>query len=506
MITVNFYKDSNNLWHFNGMIIPPGTIVINEISSTEIGFSWLNKNLGKIFQKPILITNVLKENGTGYSNIAEFQLAVKDFFVKATSEVATDVYTINETDALLSGKSNTGHTHSTFSSESLTYSSLFNLTQISGLTIGQKYIITDYQTVHTISNTFDINYGLIEPLLIVALTTSKLSNYCFSTIYQQDIIYYDINSDQAMQPGCTKGYIYRRIDTIKNNDIGFDYRNVKFRRWTINVTNQHINGDSPDYTKGSVIKKTGTNEIYIKLNDVQSGFNTSSWKLFEWYNGSYIIPQYGDWYIVDDVITIILPVGDLYKDCYLFTVDSFTDNVVQSTDSIYNNRFIGNNIDIIDNSSNVFFGSDHNNNTIGSNFNNNTIGYSFIGNIIGYEFNYNSVGHSFSGNIVGNATSYNTFGIDFIDNIIGSRMYYNTIGDSCQYNNIENDFGNNILGYGFNHNIIGNTFNAAGGCDFSLSSYVYLTFDKQLFSNSNSVKYLKFYDSNNILQIIPANE
>ena len=108
----------------------------------------------------------------------------------------------------------------------ITYSELSSLISVSGLTIGTKYLITDYQTVHTIPNTEDTNTGEVEPLLVTAITLNQLANECYSLIYPQDIIYYDIENDQTMVAGCTKGYIYRRIDTKQNNDIPFDFRQV----------------------------------------------------------------------------------------------------------------------------------------------------------------------------------------------------------------------------------------------------------------------------------------
>ncbi len=74
------------------------------------------------------------------------------------------------------------------------------------------------------------------------MTVNKLMNITYSTLFPQDVIYYDIENNQTMVSGCKNGYIYRRIDTLKNNDIGFDYRNAKFRRWQIEVSNTNSDG------------------------------------------------------------------------------------------------------------------------------------------------------------------------------------------------------------------------------------------------------------------------
>jgi hypothetical protein len=135
---------------------------------------------------------------------------------------------------------------------------------------GQKYLINDYQTVHIIPNTSDVNTGPVEPLLVTASSTNTLEPIAYSTIFPQDIIYYNIENDQDMVPGSTKGYIYRRIDTLQNNDIGLDYRNVKFRRWQINVTTSDSTGSGSTYSQGAVVLQTGTNNIYLKLDNTPS--------------------------------------------------------------------------------------------------------------------------------------------------------------------------------------------------------------------------------------------
>ena len=116
----------------------------------------------------------------------------------------------------------------------VTYSELLNLKNTSSLVKGQNYLLTDYETTYKqpVTNV-NKSSGVIEPLIITATDVNKLHNVCKSTLYPQDIVYYEITGDIGNgygTEGFTKGKIYRRIDTQKNNDIGTDWRHVKYDR------------------------------------------------------------------------------------------------------------------------------------------------------------------------------------------------------------------------------------------------------------------------------------
>ena len=116
----------------------------------------------------------------------------------------------------------------------VTYDELLNLKNTSSLVKGQNYLLTDYETTY-IQPVTSVNKssGVIEPLIITATDVNKLHNQCKSTLYPQDIVYYEITGDIGNYygtEGFTKGKIYRRIDTQRNNDIGTDWRHVKYDR------------------------------------------------------------------------------------------------------------------------------------------------------------------------------------------------------------------------------------------------------------------------------------
>lgn len=241
----------------------------------------------------------------------------------------------------------------------VTYDELVNLKNTFSLVKGQNYLLTDYETTYTqpVTNASKSS-GVIEPLIITATDVDKLHNQCKSTLYPQDIVYYEITGDIGNDygtEGFTKGKIYRRIDTLRNNDIGTDWRHVKYDR------------DGED-----------------KL-------------LFEDYN-------------------------EFYSDCYNNVIKTYFlfNNVIGNgfnSNTIWNN-FAGNTIGNNFNSNTIGNGFISNtivssfiNNTIANYFNNNTIG-DFMGSIAGdnFEINgtalnpFNSINTEFKHNI-NNVTS-----------------------------------------------------------------------------------------------------
>lgn len=115
----------------------------------------------------------------------------------------------------------------------ITYGDLVAAMNGSTLKAGSLYRITDFQTVHYISNVSPamLNTGPVEPLIFLALASNKISTQACSEMYPQDMITY--TTDNSKIPGAVKGCILRRVDTILNNDVCNDFRNVKYRRWRL---------------------------------------------------------------------------------------------------------------------------------------------------------------------------------------------------------------------------------------------------------------------------------
>lgn len=127
----------------------------------------------------------------------------------------------------------------------VTYDELAALAGSSGLTPFAYYKITDFRTVHYIvangGNFLDsINTGSLEPLVVQASTVNTLFKEAKSEQYPKDTIYYSLDtslwlqdlafSDQTdyLNPTLVPGF---KGVTILDNYCGWDFRNVKFRRW-----------------------------------------------------------------------------------------------------------------------------------------------------------------------------------------------------------------------------------------------------------------------------------
>jgi len=246
---------------------------------------------------------------------------------------------------------------------------------------GSYYNILDYQTTYRMPN--DPNNEVIavsgEGLIVLATSNETLSPLAYSEVFPNDLIFYHVTNDQDIVPGCTTGYISRRIDTKYNIDLPYDWRNVVFRRWQLNVMAMDVTGAVSNYTKGNVVVKTGTTDIYIKLNDaVAKPFtDLSAWLLFTWKNGDFVSPTWDYWTFIDDSFTINIPVNQNYHDRKAFAIGSVGDNgcysiaVLSRTYDIINGAnvlFSDNccNIRIGVNSTNVIFNSNCSNINIGN--------------------------------------------------------------------------------------------------------------------------------------------
>lgn len=152
-------------------------------------------------------------------------------------------------------------------------------TAISGSTLipGQKYLLSDYQTVHTIYLTSDTNTGPVEPLILTALTVNSISEIAYSQSYPSDVIIYN-RTNTAEMPGATKGFIRRRIDLKKNIDVCFDFRAVKFRAWQVtqaaysNLTEYRLNEVVVDSTNSQGF---GSDVLFISMAEGNIGNSLS---------------------------------------------------------------------------------------------------------------------------------------------------------------------------------------------------------------------------------------
>jgi len=109
-----------------------------------------------------------------------------------------------------------------------------------------------------------INTGATESLLVTATSGNTISREAYSVLYPEDVIYYewDINkfsgdrwywddsNGTARVPGF-KGVITRRNDTLNRIDMPYDWRNDRYRLWSIDQpywqSQEYNQGDFVNY-------------------------------------------------------------------------------------------------------------------------------------------------------------------------------------------------------------------------------------------------------------------
>jgi hypothetical protein len=136
-----------------------------------------------------------------------------------------------------------------------TYDDFIKLIGLSQLQRGAWYLITDYQTIYIqpdyqdvfnkkpLDETTMIKFGEIEPLLVLATSVNTISHEVKSLNFPDDIIEYMHESEGlSLNPPFifTKGKITRRVDRV-GNDIPFDFRQVKFKRYSSLPTTFNFN-------------------------------------------------------------------------------------------------------------------------------------------------------------------------------------------------------------------------------------------------------------------------
>lgn len=157
------------------------------------------------------------------------------------------------------------------------------LTAISGntLTAGTWYRIIDFQTVHTIYNTADTRTGATNPIIIQAIKNNELAAWGYCENNPDDIVYYEPQNNTTYIPGCTKGFIYRRINTKWNIDLPFDFMEFRFRRYKPLIAAYNA---GTTYNRKQLVDNGGF--IYVSKQNSNLGNatnNTTFWAYFAQY-------------------------------------------------------------------------------------------------------------------------------------------------------------------------------------------------------------------------------
>ncbi len=280
----------------------------------------------------------------------------------------------------------------------VTYANLLTLKTTSTLVKGRTYLMTDYMTTYTQPVTDETkSSGIIEPLYIVATDVDKLHNVCKSKLYPQDIVYYEITGDLNNTygtEGFTKGKIYRRVDTIRNNDIGTDWRHVKYDR-------------------------SGTDKLLFEDYTNCSNNIIREYSLFDNVVGAAFSDNTIDTDFKRNTIGIAFAGNTIKQNFQLNTIgDQFIYNVV-------GDHFINNTIN--DFFANNLIGAFFQDNSIADNFLNNSLGDACVSNTIGTNFTNNRVANNLQGNTVATGAENNTIAVNTINNTFAANLANATI-------------------------------------------------------------------------------
>ena len=327
----------------------------------------------------------------------------------------------------------------TSSSISITYANLQSLIAASALEVNSSYLITDYQTIYDQPDFTALGApkavvatlsGSIEPLIVIAVSSSTLYAQAKSTIYPQDIILYNVQPGVTPVMGqATKGLITFRTDS-SNNTSWYDSRAVLFKRYE-SLPGSGVFSVINDNGGASQSILTFTGGCYNIQNGLAVSGNTYTPNVFGLPNN-----------VFENGCFNLQAGYDFYNNTFVNAL--FNDSIFQ--DNCHDNVFLGGGYN--NNVQNSFFS-----NEFQGLFQNNHIQNGFRLNTFTGVMQSNTVLSGFRSNTISDFL-YNTIGYDFLSNVVSSGFINNTIYDNFQSNTIASNFNNNKISNGFINNII----------------------------------------------------
>lgn len=140
--------------------------------------------------------------------------------------------------------------------KSVTYSVLNTLKTAKQLLKGQAYLITDFATTYKIYGTSTDAAGPTEQIVVTATSDSTISPIAYSPSHPEDIIYYSLTDNSVLAPSTgSKGVITYRADIKNNLSTYYDFRSVKWRRWSLvnGAIYYAFTGSTPAYNSSQYI-------------------------------------------------------------------------------------------------------------------------------------------------------------------------------------------------------------------------------------------------------------
>lgn len=383
-----------------------------------------------------------------------------------------------------------------------TYQELYDSTRNGTLTAGSFYLMTDFQTCYDQPNYDSVgtpittgNYktGTTEPILLLAISSTKFSPIVYSTVNPQDKISYDISwNTTEVTNSPAKGRITERIDD-KDNRADYDFRAVQFIRYVGYFSERYFPGKiNLNSTTGQVLATvTGTTTFQssFTIGDILGVYypgQSAPISCFIYYEISSIVSD-SEMYVTGRTLQGInntyFSAGQRlfdYMSPYQCNITGTTNDESAEyytfNDGENFNTYLGDNTNwntfILSN--NVFQSGSYNNNTFGGNVVGNTFNDDMDSNIIGPLCQYNIITNDFDRNNIGTHFQFNIIECDMESNQIGNYFQNNMLGDDdgqdFDFNRIgsrftsnfltfsNNEFVNNDIGFSFNDNIIDSGF------------------------------------------------
>jgi hypothetical protein len=380
--------------------------------------------------------------------------------------------------------------------QNTTFTELTSLKASNQLKTGQQYVIDDFELkwINRDSVGTILRSNVTEPLLVLALGPNTISHEAYSTLHPEDIVYYDIDArtSTTWYSGANipefKGWIYRRIDRLKNIDICWDWRYITNNCCRYDLDPVPVYSNTTTYSKGNVVKTTA-NKLYISIQNSNTGNAVTSltwWRPATPFNNDsifyYPTTETGASNFLETVFSLTpilssrlgFPTFAEFITEFGSILYSQGSNIASrpevkdiriegaGANNSYNMVFVTNTTNRTLRS--ILIGPGSFNNVVFGNNPNGISGNAAVNNIrIGGSFRGNFITNFFQNSIIGDNVQNNIFNMNFNNNIIDNNFQNNTvnrsagIGDVFQRNIVRTSCTGNFLG-NFQNNIIGGSF------------------------------------------------
>ena len=155
---------------------------------------------------------------------------IRKTYALALADQSTKILTVNSLETDIEFKD-----ISEFNVIDIFYQLLWSNTLGGSLKKGQLYRINDYRTKNLLlpvsnNSEYYIHSSSIEPLIVLATSTSSLSEIAYSELYPQDIIYYDVNKNAVYSTFPTESIlelnseIPTQTGPLENMAVGGEHR------------------------------------------------------------------------------------------------------------------------------------------------------------------------------------------------------------------------------------------------------------------------------------------